>query len=453
MGDPPKTLPFQYIYTKVFIDREVDDYVELLLGKHVDSLRDAEILLNILPVKKRGLYEDDRHYLVFGYKKPALEDYIYRPLISAARGAVLVEHKGEYVQPAMPFAKFFNYRELSENFIRKTLRKKSSLDKNKILSTTRPPRTTSFTATEKLDGTLIIVWVDPFTGEIRANTRGVLWKDNPYVEIFFERMKALGYMYELEQLVREDRTLMFELVDHECPASMCHDEPTPRYRSHPDKWVPYLLAYRDHRTGEIVYSIKTSLPRPGMFTEDFQSLVRYVDEQRNKEGIVIHYPGIYYYPELPWWNYMLKVKNLAYVMRATSVMGGLNIRKIMIAIHKDFIDDIIPHLEGEQLDFALRAKTLYARLQEIAGRIGELYITASPEARRKIWSYARNNNRAVKPVIEGRLDKLLMMIVKPDKPDKTLYAFERLLARLEKAVPEIEAIVERYRENEELVDA
>jgi len=439
-----KVLPFKYLYEKLYIDNDTDDYVHLLLGRSFDNPRHSRRWYTSLPIARRGITENGAKYVVHKYRELNPEDYIKWPIVSAARGAVTVLYKGEIFQPAMPFAKFFNVGEISFDRVRKWLPSYTTVDAGKLSYTDyRTLPREKYLATKKLDGTLIIVWRDPITNEIRANTRGMLWKNNPFVETFFKTIEYLGMRYELESLVREDRTVMFELVNKELPASIAasgEGYSFDQYWDKPEKWVPYLLCYRRHDTGEIIYDVKTGFPRPERFSNDIESIMEYVERNTSEEGVVLYYPGRLYYPSVPFWNYMVKLKNLAYVLRALAVEGRLSQKYLIKAVAKDYLDDLIPHLNGEMLEFAHKLKERYKKLQDYMYKIQRIYSTATDDRKKKIWNYARHNARFLSFMLTGKLEKLLLVMYKPEKPDKTIKALDRLLVRIDKALPQLDKI-------------
>lgn len=246
-----------------------------------------------------GEYRD----VVYNYKRIEQNVYFRIPATALFRGSVLrVYNNGEARQVAFPFAKFFNVNETSATRVDALPRER-------------------FIATEKLDGTLVIVWVDPDTGELRFNTRGMLDRMdlgavdrgrvvNPFVVRFIRAVRRMGLWGELEGLAGEGRTLMFELL-YKVPASSGFNV----YRTRVDdpSWTPYLLAYRDHGSMEIVYRVETSFPRPRIHNvSTLEEALNVVSEDTEHEGMVIHYPGRGYMG-FKWWSFMVKAKNPVYL--------------------------------------------------------------------------------------------------------------------------------------------
>ena len=309
-------------------------------------------------------------------------DYLRRPVLAAARGAVVRHYRGGGVrQLAMPFAKFFNYRECREC---------SRIPSNR------------FIATEKLDGTLIVAYRDPDTGELLLSTRGSLHRPpvarNPYAERFLASVERLGLRWELESMVREKTTVMFELVNTACPASRCLGRELEAPPGDP-RWRVFLIAARSHDTMEISYDSSSAFPRPRRIEAgSFKELVRIANSLAG-EGLVVLFPGETYLG-FPWWNYMLKMKNKQYVFR--SLLGAAEIdeatrrsmyRRVARLVASGRIDDVAPLLEGTEFaDFATRYREEYRRLVEAYTLLAEkLRALIARHGAEKTRNYLRHN--------------------------------------------------------------
>ena len=227
------------------------------------------------------------------------------PLVAASRGLVFrVYDDGDVKLLGFPFAKFFNAWQ----------------------GPFPPCSYAEHVVAEKLDGTMISCWRDPDSGAVRCNTRGLLDNmvdvegrvvvgENPLVARFYQAVRELGLWRELERLVDEYGTVVFELVG-DVPASMCATGSSSRsvemcYRNA----RPYLLAARRGK-GPVVPSalIETSFPRPRTFVvDDFARFEREVEKWRESEGVVVYYPGRTYMEGIEWWDYALKMKSRTYI--------------------------------------------------------------------------------------------------------------------------------------------
>ncbi len=317
-----------------------------------------------------GEYKD----FLFYYKLLSVDDYFRYPILATMRGSVLrVYEGGDVKQVAFPFTKFFNYKETERS---------SELPRK------------GYIITEKLDGTLIIVWRDPDTGGLRFNTRGMMDYHNvrlftrggvtgmdtrgkitnPYVIRFVNSVRRMGLWEELESIVRDGRTVMFELV-YKVPAShQLGVEKTPV--DSPD-WKPYLLAYRDHKTMEIIYPDDTLFPIPQRYSvHDVDDVPTMVEHMRGKEGVVVYYPNLSYVPGVKWWNYMVKIKNSYYMLTSKAVSTELSWKGLAKAVIGGVDDDLIPYLDDEKREFVREYKkaiiSLDQELQEFLDLIVKL---------------------------------------------------------------------------------
>ena len=277
--------------------------------------------------------------------------FIEMPILSAARGTVIRWYDNcEYRTMGFPFAKFFNYMETKE----------ASVLPN-----------SDYVVTEKLDGTLISCWEDE-DGEIRCNTRGLLdvftvqkmdgayipvVGRNPFVEKFFEAVDTLGLRDELEKLVKNRQTAMFELVG-DIPASMATQEFDLVLRVS-KRFTPYFLAVRRPDL-EIDYLVDKDVgfPRAQILNvRNIEEAIETAKRFKDKEGIVIQYPGVQYRSghEFRWWNYLIKVKSPGYVLMGKIKTGeGVNWRNIAKATVLGTADDILAIIEDEEIKEFIR---------------------------------------------------------------------------------------------------
>ena len=358
---------YEYVWSH---PEEVTKYrhrLSILLGTEItdfDSFKRASIAVT-QQSNNRGVVYRDRDYrdILMYYKELASSLYVKRPIISAMRGSVVRKYEnGEVKQVAFPFAKFFN--------------------RGEIPSTQKLPDKEKYVVTEKLDGTLLIVWRDPDTGEMRFNTRGLMDKHsvtrgvkkyyvsvvdegigNPYVIRFVNSIKRENLWYELESIVTDDRTVMFELT-YKIPSSYQFDVlKTPE--DSPD-WKPYLLAYRSHKTLELVYPDNTPFRTPVRYkVSSLDDVMELVTKNDKEEGVVVYYPSMYYHPELKWWNYMVKLKNRTYVLRAYFHTGLASWKHLGLLVLAGKTDDLIPILNDEQRQFIIDYQNTY---QDLLGK-------------------------------------------------------------------------------------
>ena len=297
---------------------------------------------------------------VLYYKFLDNEAYFRVPFLAAMRGTVVrVYDSGEVRLLAFPFAKFFNYGEV---------------DATKSL-----PRV-GFTVTEKLDGTLMIVWRDPDTGDIRATTRGMIDRNkkgrivNPFTERFFAAVERDNMTDELERLVRDDRTLMFELVWRVPASKQFNVFKTP---VHDKDWQVYLLAYRDLKTLEVEYSIDTQFKRPAFYdVSSVDEVLEIVDRMSDSEGVVVHYRGLSYDERYSWWSLMVKLKSKAYLAKIYAGSDKRRWQSLARLVVRGLDDDVYAALDESEREFVSEFKRLYREFYDAAVKLVETVSSA-----------------------------------------------------------------------------
>jgi len=352
--------PVEEVLSVVLGRRSANDTATRLLGlPRGAGVEDIKRKFEALDFKRLCAPAPGGTYCLFQYGDLRPGRYFDAPLLAAMRGYVSkIYDNGDVSLAAFPFAKFFNLGETG--------------------ATQSVPRR-GFIATEKLDGTLIIVWRDPDTGELHYNTRGMLeWFEptgrgtvrrdriaNPFVRAFLASVDRLGLRDDLETLAREDTTLMFELVGRVTASKMPDN-----YRIGPgdEAWTPYLLARRIHRDWRIEYAAlhfdALGFPHAGAVeARSVDEIVAIVGEWRDREGAVLYYPSEYY-AGFNWWNYLVKVKNPVYTL--TSLLytphGRPNERTILKFILAGAYDDLLAYGGEEVARVAEEIRDAYEEL-------------------------------------------------------------------------------------------
>ena len=301
-------------------------------------------------VSEKCIREKEGVTCVYKYRDNMSRKLLAAPVLLACRGTVIRWYEnGEAVRLAFPFAKFFNYREvpMTENLP----------DRGGVVY-------------EKLDGTLVSCWVD-VDGEIRCSTRGMLDNmktikgkgkvytvkgENPVVKAFMESIDRAT----LEDIVKDDTTVMFELVGDK-PASQCPE--VEECLSNPK---PYLLARRMGDSG-IEYIQHEGVPSPRKYEYTLGELLRIVEKLRDMEGFVIHYPGLKYHPGVDWWDYLVKVKSYAYVLKSEVLWEGrgkINYRSLARLVIASGTPDDIASVFPEERDFIQQVWEAWSELKE-----------------------------------------------------------------------------------------
>ena len=440
---PPMPFELYYRGLELLSDDELQVLARLVgsdPGEGLNGVRRAMSLVNRLWSRRcLRLLQGKECVLVYKQSLRAT-DYLRRPVLAAARGAVVRHYPNGLVrQLAMPFAKFFNHRECRE--------------------CSRIPG--GFVATEKLDGTLIVAYRDPDTGELLLSTRGSLHRPptarNPYVERFLAAVDRNGLSWELESIVGDGVTVMFELVNASCPGSRCLGRELEAPPGDP-RWKVYLLAVRSHNTMELSYDTPgTGFPRPRRVEARSIQELAGAAEELGGEGVVAYFPGETY-QGFPWWNYMLKLKNKVYVLR--SLLGAAEVdeatrrsmyRRIARLVAAGRIDDLLPLLEGTPFEgFAREYMEEYRRLVEAYTRLSEaLRAAVEKQGREKVTNMLRSNLGLTS--LADRVDEVIEnpeaaasrivreRLLAKGGPEKLLNALQRHRKRVETITREVAA--------------
>ena len=404
-------------------------------------INETDVYKRVAMIKYKRLYVmhckifNEYRDCVYKYTNNNSKYFIKFPILAVMRGSVARFYEGGDVkQVAFPFAKFFNWKENSIS--------------SKIPST-------KWVITEKLDGSLVVVWRDPDTGELRANTRGTL--DSPIIEAFWDSVKRMELREHLEGLVKENTTWMFEFVNPEYPASMVFRNIVEIIKEQPHKFTPYLLAYRDHSTMEIEYNVDTDFPRPRFYNiNTVDDIMHRVKEMTDKEGLVVHFPGHLYDTRFKWWNYILKIKSKSYVIKAYIGLGENDpgfrrtaYRKIALAIVNNHYEDLIPILQGTEYgDFIQKYLETYSKLvdtwivfrEKIEAKAREHginwikeYLSKSLNAATEASALDYDAVKSIKWIVRNKL-------IHKDSPRALVRALERYRNRLEKLIEKLEKI-------------
>ena len=421
----------------------IDDLAVLLgaaPGTPVDHLK-------LLAARMRRYYGVHCHeegrvkYCVYFYRVVSASPFLQYPVLAAMRGSVVMR-EGEYVkQIGFPFAKFFNVGETDA---------------------TRAPPLRGFVATEKVDDTLIVGFRVP-DGRVGLATRKMTWAmspygyspppgrpANPFVDVFLAAVDRHGL--SLDDVVTDDRTVMFGLVIRGRPASFAaprwgEERPEQFY----DKTVPYLLAYRDMRTLEVVYPGpgETDFPLPPRYDfVDAEEAGRWVIEHPEREGVVLHYPGRVYDGRFPWWHYTVKLKNPVYVARSLFMYGEERRGAFLVvkAVLAGRLDDVIAAF-GPDSEVAANARRVAGAYSRLAALLADASDKLREEYRRRgraVLKEMQHNirgpiGRALADIALGaepeRVAKRLSYIVAKGKDiTAAAHGLERLVARIEKVL-------------------
>jgi RNA ligase len=225
---------------------------------------------------------------------------IWTPFARLSRGLIL-DMKNQKVI-AYPFDKFFNLGQVAET-------------KYTVLQDLK-----EFEVSEKLDGSMIIMFKDPNTNKLTLTTKGSFDSEHG--------VYANALPFSSQFLVNAERytnrgTLVFELIAK--PFQIVVD-----YRIKGYKEGLYLIGYRDHITGKLatfneVAKIAGMLGVSTFKTYSFDSLDKLIATVKDlpvlEEGFVLRYPN----------DLMVKVKGEAY-LAAHRFISHLSDRHILEAV-------------------------------------------------------------------------------------------------------------------------
>ncbi|MCE4603131.1 MAG: hypothetical protein F7B18_08105 [Desulfurococcales archaeon] len=295
-------------------------------------------------------------YCVYTYKTADWRVFRDKPCLLYSRGTVVVEDRSGGIHVFLPFTKFFNAGETDYTLYNRL----SRLEIGSVY--------------EKLDGTLIVAWRDPVTGDLRVNTRGSLWShpgsgDTPDPEARLVNPFARGLVRYLEENRLKDRlerilddkwTVMFELVVPGMAASRAYNRPEEYMEAAQARGVAYLLAYRGtaghlEEPGESEWPHQpTRLEAPGS-PEELGGIV----EGMGIEGVVAWYRRSPYQGPLEGIDPLVKFKSRTYLFRVTGLQSK---RSILAYTLQGGVDDLAGMVDPEELEVLRRIHAEYQRL-------------------------------------------------------------------------------------------
>ncbi len=346
-------------------------------------------------------------YCIYKYRYVSFIDFVRDPYAALARGTVVID--GERV--VVPFTKFFNWWEIP------------GLDPSLL-----GPAKGSYV---KLDGTMVAAWIDPYTGDLRANTRGLLWNMapghkrvlvdddgrvlNPFVKGLLHYARENSLLEDLEEIAGRG-VAVFELVVPGMPAS--GNVRNTKYAEMAEKkGVPYLLAVRED--GVIRQPEMYEWPLKPEEVDPWEAA-----SKDDMEGAVAWYESIPLPPPLDSLSLdpLLKFKSRAYLLRVGAITGWRSIVALAISGRLDDALGLIPDpKEREAL----------AELVELAGEVEEIV----ERGREKIMMYTIKPGSPVGALLEGGIKAVLAKHA-PKRPSEAVRWMRRFRSTLLKMVGE-----------------
>lgn len=234
------------------------------------------------------------------YQDSAQYDNLWNPFNRMCRGLILDVKNRKIL--AYPFSKFFNLGQMPETFY----------EKLKELG--------SFQTSEKLDGSMCILFRDPNTDKLTFTTKGSL--NSEHAQYANSLQMLSGFWIVAERYTRKG-TLVFELISKRFQIVIDYSK-----KDYPEGL--YLVGYRDHISNKLasydeVANIAKELGVPTFKTYQFNSLDQLIETAKGlpvlEEGFVLRFPG----------DLLVKVKGSAY-LAAHRFISNLSDRNILEAV-------------------------------------------------------------------------------------------------------------------------
>lgn len=306
------------------------------------------------------------------YKNACIFENDWNPFARMCRGIILDMHSKRVL--AYPYEKFFNLSQMPE----------TSYD---VLKDKK-----EFEVSEKLDGSMILVFQDPSTGEFVATTKGSF--DSPHGKVATTLLQNLPNYQQVIEYAKKG-TLMFELISSEFRIVIDYKK-----KEYPEGL--YLIGGRKNCTGELltyaeVAEIAKELGLPCPKTYQFESLDQLIEKTKDlpmsEEGFVLRYPD----------GLMVKVKGAAY-LKAHRFISQLSDKNILEAM-KEGVEEQMLEVAPDEFQREILEKVAYfkSRKVDILNQCYQ-YFHDAPKEDRKTFALWVNQN--AKSYLKGCLFQL-----------------------------------------------
>lgn len=295
-------------------------------------------------------------------------------LITQCRG-LIVDDKGNVVK--RPFEKFFNIEEYSEDDI--------------------PDE--SFTVSEKMDGTLNILYYDYGKDMYRMASRGSFdsWHSYKGTELLHE--KYSDYIHQFD----DSKTYLFELIH---PENMI----VVKY-SGEKKLV--LLAVIDTETGQECSIDEIEWPDKVQTYSDVDDIYQLMEmDEENREGFVVRFSS----------GFRVKVK-FEWYKRVHKMVSGIHTKAIWehLSEGRDF-EEMLSRVPDEFYQWVIRKRDEFIyQFNRIKGQCEELFRQAPSYENRKefaLWAKEQEYPHVLFSMLDGDEEKTEQQIWKQIKPEK-----------------------------------
>lgn len=304
------------------------------------------------------------------YSEDAQWDKAWNTFNRMCRG--LIVHLPTQKVLAWPYSKFFNVGEMPET----SYENLSSLGE--------------FSTSEKLDGSMILVYQDPNTGEIHCTSKGSLDSEHGYyaTSILPESVKKIELLNKY--------TLIFELISKKFQIVIDYS----RKEGYPESL--YLIGARDKVSGKLltyaeVQKLATLLNLPTFKTYSFDSLDQLIETVRGlsilQEGFVLRFSE----------DLLVKVKGNAY-LQMHRFISHLSDRNLLDAVANNKADELITLCPEEYKDdVKIKISYFEKRVVNLQEECYSKYIQAPKESRKE---FAMWTNQNVEKYLKGFLFQL-----------------------------------------------
>lgn len=264
---------------------------------------------------------------------------------------------------------------------------------------------TDFETSEKLDGSMLISFIDPLDDSVRLTTKGSFDSEHSYVaEVWLKTLANPQALYEYSRT----GTLMFELIDSRFRIVIDYKK-----KNYPEGL--YLIGYRDY-TGRLytyteVASLATELGIPCPKTYQYASLDQLLEKTKEltvlEEGFVLRYPQD---------GLMVKIKGMAY-LKAHRFISRLSDKNILEAVAEGVADPLVEIAPEEYRNDVIEKIAYFkSRKLDLVNQSYQYFADAPKQDRKSFALWVKAN---VKTPLQGCL--FALMDGKP-LPDKVMYA-------------------------------
>lgn len=290
------------------------------------------------------------HIKMLHYADECTFDNIWSEFAIMSRGLVINLETKKIL--AHPFDKFYLLNQVSE----------TSYEVLKQLG--------GFQTSEKLDGSMILTYMDPIENEVLFTTKGSF---SSLHGAYANSLYQINRKPVFEEYAREG-TLIFELISKQFQIVI-------DYKKKGYNENLYLIGYRNHLTGklssyEALQEIAEELGVPTFKTYSFESLDQLIIHTKGlpvmEEGFVLRYSN----------DLMVKIKGEKY-LEMHRFISCLSDKNILLAVSEDKDGELVEHCPDEYLDEVKTKISYFKRKAEELENECKDYFCKAPQITRK----------------------------------------------------------------------